>query len=514
MTKKYTISVTAADEHLPFTAGRARESLKNLENLSKKLASGANTSTYVVAARNTGAVATGTITLATCTTKSVISVNGVEFRAITSGTPTIANGEFVISGDDTADAVSLAAAINGSTNARISGVLTASPALGVVTITPAQAGYLGNAITIQTHGNRATGTVTVASINANDTVTINGTALTAKQQRATGTLTADAAVAGNTCVVNGITFTGAAGAVVLGEPTFSIDTGDTETAVSLAAQINAHTSGNIAGKITATSALGVVTLRAVDAGTGGNGYTLVGTALRLAASAATLTGGLAVANNEFEAIGTNTQVATDLVRAIGASSTALVSSHVTAHSTAAVVTLTAKYDGTPGNGITLASIDNTRLAVGVTNGRLAGGSELTLNGAQATGTLTLASVANGETCSINGVTLTAHTDTAANNQFPINGADDTADAAALCAAINNSTTAALADVIATSALAVVTVKSRRGGIAGNAITLSSAQGTIVASVTRLATGAVPTEVVCSGARLASGSEDSVITFNF
>jgi hypothetical protein len=511
MAVKYVVSFNAGDGDLPLKSGAPRDSLNRLASKLKKLASGNNQSSWTVDVRNTATAATGTITLATCGAGTVIDVNGVEFRAIASGTPTIANGEFVISGTDTADATSLAAAINGSTDARISGVLTATSDSGVVTLTPAQYGKLGNAISIKTKGVVATGTVTCAAVDVDDTVTINGTTLTGKQQRATGTLTAASAVAADTCVVNGVTFTGVAGAVTLGSTNFSIDTGDTETATSLAAQINACTDGRIAGVVTATSAAGVVTVRAVSAGTGGNAITLVGTAVRLAASGATLSGGAAVANNQFEVVGTNTQVAADLARCINASSTALVSSHVYAVSTAAVVTLYAKYVGTAGNCITLASSDGTDLAV--SGARLSGGTEASSGGAQATGTLTLASVANGETCTVNGVTFTAHTNTDGANQFRIDG-DDTADAAALCRAINNSTTALAQEVVATSSSGVVTLTARRGGLSGNAITIASGQGTIVASGARLTGGAAPTTVVCSGTHLASGSEDTKFSFSF
>lgn len=453
-----------------------------------------------------GVAATGTITLATCLAGTEIEVNGVKFRAIASGTPTIANGEFVISGDDTADAVSLVAAINGSTDAAIASLVTATSALGVVTVTATQKDAFGNAITIKTNGVVASGTVTLLGAQVDDTVTINGTTLTAKQHRATGTLDAGTAIVGTTFSIRGNTFTGVAGEASLGTATFSIDTSDTATATSIAAQINAY--APLSGIVTATSETNRVTIRAVTGGTAGNAIALAGTASVLEASDTTLTGGAAVANNEFEAIGTDTQIAADLVRCIGASTTALVSSHCVATNEAGVVTIRAKYPGTAGNNITLASSDGGRLAVAVTNGRLAGGTDLNLGGTQASGTVTLTSAANGETVIVNGVTITAHTNTQANNQFTIAG-DDTADAAALCLAINNSTTAALAEVIATSASNVVTIKARKGGIHGNAITLSSAAGTMVCSVARLASGAVPTTVVPSAGRLTSGVGGSV-----
>lgn len=492
---------------IPNTGGGRKEVMRSLINALEGYTSGAKSGASFDLYPNgtTPVAASGTITLTNCAAGTEVEVNGVKFRAISSGTPTVANGEFVISGTDAADATSLVAAINGSTDTRIAGVVTASStgSSGVVTVTAVEKGLTGNAVTIKTNGVVAKGTCTVvaALTDIDDTVSINGVAMTAKQQRATGTLTAATAIAGDTFAIDGITFTGAAGAVTLGTPTFSIDTGDNETATSIAAQINAH--AQLSGKVTATASSAVVTVRAVTAGTAGNSITLAGTASTLEASAATLENGAAVANNEFDFSpgSTATQVAADIVRCVGASTSALISDHVTATNEAGVVTFWAKYPGTPGNHITLASSDADGLAV--TPARLAGGTEASSGGAQATGTLTLTSVANGETCAVNGVTLTAHTNTDANNQFRIDG-DDTADAAALARAINNSTTAALADVIATSSNSVVTVTARRGGVSGNAITLSSGQASIVANVTRLAGGAAPTTVAPNGARLASG----------
>jgi hypothetical protein len=340
---------------------------------------------------------------------TVLLINGVPFTAL-SGTATAGNNEFDISGSDTADAAALAAAINASTTAGIYEVLSATSDSDDVTITAKVPGLVGNAITVENLGVVATGTITCASVDNNDTVTINGVTLTAK------TTVSDATVE---WLVTGT---------------------DTVCAAALAALINT----------TATSAL--------------------------------------------------------------------ITGQVRALSRAGVVHLFAKYGGTAGNAITLASSDGTDLAVAVTNGRLAGGTVTQHEGVQASGTITCTSVANAETVTVNGVIITAHTNTQANNQFSIAGTDDE-DAAALCLAINNSTTAALKDVVATVATNVVTVTSRRGGPQGNAITMASGAGTMVCSVARLASGAVPTVAVISGGglgtqtgggfRLGSGSETTI-----
>jgi hypothetical protein len=79
------------------------------------------------------------------------------------------------------------------------------------------------------------------------------------------------------------------------------------------------------------------------------------------------------------------------------------------------------------------------------------------------GTITLSSMANAETVTINGVVFTAHTDTttAADREFAING-DDTADAAALAGLINDATYG-VPGVTATPADAVITLSATTPG---------------------------------------------------
>lgn len=105
---------------------------------------------------------------------------------------------------------------------------------------------------------------------------------------------------------------------------------------------------------------------------------------------------------------------------------------------------------------------------------------------KASGTLTGTSVIATDAVAINGLTLTCVTSGATADQFNI-GADDTATMASLAAKINGH--ASLAGIVtATSALTVCTVYAARPGLMGNAITLTSADSTIVASVAKLAGG--------------------------
>ena len=97
----------------------------------------------------------------------------------------------------------------------------------------------------------------------------------------------------------------------------------------------------------------------------------------------------------------------------------------------------------------------------------------------ATATATCASVIAGNTLVIGGTTLTAvanNTAAPTTAQFRI-GTSDTECATNICQAINNNATIK-GKVYATTAAAVVTIKAKSPGAAGNAITLTSGGGTI------------------------------------
>jgi len=99
----------------------------------------------------------------------------------------------------------------------------------------------------------------------------------------------------------------------------------------------------------------------------------------------------------------------------------------------------------------------------------------------ATGTVTLATALAADTVTINGLVYTAVAGVKANNtQFSIDGTD-TVDAADLADSINNDTRqGTLADVTATSSVAVVTLTSTAPGTRGNAVTLVSSNGSRLA----------------------------------
>lgn len=376
-------STTVVIEHtspIPNLGGGRKEVARALINMLEGFTSGAKKGANfeIYANDSTPVAASGTITLASATAGMVVEINGVPFVAV-SGTPTSGNNEFDISGTDTAAATSLAASINASTSTGIQYIVTASSALGVVTVTATQEGAQSNAVTIRTGGIRANGTVTYSSSSGAQTITING--------------------------VTAYSGTGAS---------------DSANAAAAVAAINAH-------------------------------------------------------------------------------ATALVSSHVRALQRSGVVYIYSLFDGAPGNAVTLAA-SGTGATASVS--RLAGGTEASSQGARAAQTIVISGADGGNyTATING--------TSTGNVAGTNG-DDTATAASIAAAINGITTAIVAEqVFATASSGTVTVTALRGGPAGNAITLAATGTGATATGARLVNGAVPTTVVLSAARLTSGVGGSV-----
>lgn len=134
------------------------------------------------------------------------------------------------------------------------------------------------------------------------------------------------------------------------------------------------------------------------------------------------------------------------------------------------------------------------LVNGLKAGNLQGKVQLAGSAAAATcasGTFTLVSVVATDACTIGKTTFTftstPSTSTATAQDVEVDGADDTADAAALAAAINaNEATKEI--VYATSALGVVTVTARTPGVIGNYINISDADTTITTSAAYLSGG--------------------------
>jgi len=117
----------------------------------------------------------------------------------------------------------------------------------------------------------------------------------------------------------------------------------------------------------------------------------------------------------------------------------------------------------------------------------------------ASGTYTLVSAIATDAVTIGQETFTASSTPSGENEWEIDGADDTADALSLATAINaHSTIGSM--ITATSALGVVTLTAQTKGSWANQVPFSSADATITASATFLAGGT-------------GGSEDAAESFS-
>ena len=117
----------------------------------------------------------------------------------------------------------------------------------------------------------------------------------------------------------------------------------------------------------------------------------------------------------------------------------------------------------------------------------------------ASGTFTLVSAIATDAVTIGQETFTASSTPSGENQWEIDGADDTADALSLATAINaHSTIGAL--ITATVAAGVITLTAATKGSYANQIPFSSADATITASAAFLAGGT-------------GGSEDAAESFS-
>jgi len=212
----------------------------------------------------------------------------------------------------------------------------------------------------------ATGTVTSASPVANTF--------------ATGTATLVSVIATDTVTINGLIYLAVSGTASEGE--FDIDGDDAANAIELRNAINTDTRTGTTGDLTATASTNVVTATTDVAGTAGNAITLTSQDATITVSGAgTLTGGVtadivtingliytAVAgvkadNTQFSIDSTDTATALDLSLSITADTRTGTLGDVIAVSAAAVVTCTQTLGGTAGNATTLTSSDGTRLAV-------------------------------------------------------------------------------------------------------------------------------------------------------
>ena len=178
-----------------------------------------------------------------------VTVNGLKYTAV-DGTKADYT-EYSADGTDTVSAVSLAHSVNNDTRSGVSGNVTADNVAGVVTFVTDVAGTSGDAITL-------------ASSDDAGTLTISGA-------------TFSGGVAADTITINGLVYT-----AISGTPaafiTFSVDTGDDETANSLASAINGDSRTGSLGDVSAEVSTDTVTLTQTLGGQSGNATTLTSTA--------------------------------------------------------------------------------------------------------------------------------------------------------------------------------------------------------------------------------------------
>ena len=147
----------------------AKGSAQELINMLTRGISGAEPMS--ISASYGGVQASGTLTFDTVIATDVITVNGVTLACVASGADAT---EFNLGSDDEESAANAAAAVNASANAGLAGIVTASSAGDVVTITAVKAGLGGNAITIASADSTITaGAAKLAGGLEGDTEVIN-----------------------------------------------------------------------------------------------------------------------------------------------------------------------------------------------------------------------------------------------------------------------------------------------------------------------------------------------------
>jgi len=205
--------------------------------------------------------ATATATLLGVGVGDTVTINGNLYTAV-SGTKAN-NEQFDIDGDDTADALDLVDSINNDVRVGTLGIVTASSALGVVTLTSDQSGSAGNATTLA-----KTGT----------TITISGAVFTGGDDA-------------DTITVNGLKYT-STGSAEVDYTYFTVGAGDTADAVRLARAVNGDVRVGTLGDVSAVAVGDTVYFTQTVAGQGGDATTLAETGSTITISGATFTGAI------------------------------------------------------------------------------------------------------------------------------------------------------------------------------------------------------------------------------
>lgn len=149
-----------------------------------------------------------------------------------------------------------------------------------------------NAFTYKIEKARKEFTALTALVDADFDQNIKGNTNVPIAVSATGTVTLASVLAADTVTVNNVVYTAVAG-VKANNTQFSIDGSDTVDAADLVDSITNDTRQGTLADLTATNAAGVVTFTSTAVGAAGNAVTLVSSdGTRLAVSGATLAGGV------------------------------------------------------------------------------------------------------------------------------------------------------------------------------------------------------------------------------
>lgn len=124
----------------------------NLKNYLSAIGSGLRKASVLVGVD--AVQATASFSLSTCVATDTAVINGVTFACVASGAT---GNQFNVGASDALSAASLAAAINASSTALVTGVVTASASNTTVTITAVKPGLLGNCITTTATGGISAG---------------------------------------------------------------------------------------------------------------------------------------------------------------------------------------------------------------------------------------------------------------------------------------------------------------------------------------------------------------------
>lgn len=345
---------------------RRHEVFSQLERFFNKAACGlVSPGTKVSLQQNTGesaASASATITCATVLAGDGVLINGVLF--VGTSNATVASGaavcEFTRAASNTTTATNLAAAINACTDKRISGVVTAASALGVVTVTSVDQSDTANAPVITPIGQVARANVAYSSSSGAQTVSINGVSISL------GTGASDAANAA-ACASN---INSSVNALVLGYVAAVQGGSGSNTSCYIYSLIPGVGGNVITLAVTGTGA----TASAARLGSGASG---IGAAGVLASGTVTISGGSGSETATINGVGISVTWATSdaatasaLAAAIQNSTNALIAGVVTATVASNVVTITAAQGGATGNAITLAG---SGTGVSASGARLTGG---------------------------------------------------------------------------------------------------------------------------------------------